>query len=105
MDGFLQILCLSCPKVTGNYYSGSNGDSIKKSYQKKNKTSGGTDSGQGIAAQKISYDQRISSIVKLLKKIAQKIGMAKAVILFQIGPSVRSVFEEVALICKTSLVY
>lgn len=42
MYGFLKIVGLSCTVIAGDHYTGTDSNSIKKAYQKKNNTSGRT---------------------------------------------------------------
>ena len=70
MYGLLHLLYLSGSIKPSDDHTGAYGDPIKKTDQKENQASGGTDGGQGFASQKISHDKRIGRIIKLLKKIA-----------------------------------
>lgn len=72
MYGFLKIFCLSCAVIAGDHHAGADSNSIKKAHQKKNDTSGGADGSQCITSQKIPDDQGVGSVIKLLKKIAEK---------------------------------
>ena len=72
MDRTLQLVDLSCAIVAGNHDAGSDGDAVEKADKKKNQTSGRTDCREGIASEKVADDQRISSVVHLLKQISEK---------------------------------
>ena len=72
MDGFLRRLIIFCSEIACGDDTRAEGDPVKKSHHQKNKASGGADSGKCFAAEKISDDQRICRIIKLLKQISKK---------------------------------
>ena len=72
MDGFLRRLIIFCSEIACGDDARAEGDPVKKSHHQKNKASGGADSGKRLAAEKISDDQRIRRIIKLLKQISEK---------------------------------
>lgn len=63
---------VSCPKIPGDNYPRPHSDTVKKAHQQENQAAGGADRRKGVASYKITHNQGICGIVKLLEQIAQK---------------------------------
>lgn len=72
VDGLLYLIDLSGPIVSGNDDACADGNAVEKAYHQENEASGGADGRQGLASQKISNDQGIRRIIKLLEQIPEK---------------------------------
>ncbi len=72
MDGQPELFRIPRAEMFGNDNTGSDGDPVEKADHQKNQAAGGTHSGQSGISDKIADDQRISRVIKLLKKISPK---------------------------------
>ena len=77
MYGSLHHIEFFCTEIFCYHDSGADGDTVKESHHKKNQVSGRTDRSQSAASQEISYNQRIRSVIKLLKQISEEKGNGK----------------------------
>ena len=80
-------LLILCADIMGDHNTLADGHSVEKSDEKENKVSGAGHSGKGRAPHKISDNQRIDRIVKLLEKIAyyQRQGVPDHLLLHRSG--------------------
>ncbi len=74
MDRALERLLFTGAKIPGDHDSGAHGNTVEKADQKKNQVAGRADCGQGIAPEKISHNEGIGHVIKLLKKVSEKEG-------------------------------
>lgn len=74
MDRALERLLFTGTKIPGDHDSGAHGNTVEKADQKKNQVAGRADCGQGIAPEKISHNEGIGHVIKLLKKVSEKEG-------------------------------
>ena len=72
VDGLLYLVDLSGTIISGNDDARADGNAVEKAHHQKNEASGGAYGRQGLASKKVSHDQRIRSIIKLLKEIPEK---------------------------------
>ena len=63
MDGFLHFFCFLRAVIAGDDNARAHGDSLKKTDHQKNKVSRGADGGERIAAEEISHNEGVGSIV------------------------------------------
>ena len=72
MDGTLELLFFLRTKVAGNDDAGAYGDAIEKADQKEDQVAGRTDCGESVASEKVSYNERVRHVIKLLKEVPEK---------------------------------
>ena len=72
MDRALEPFCLPRSVIPRHNDSGAHRNTIEKAYHQKDQIAGRTDRRKCVASEKISNDQGIRRVIKLLKKIAQE---------------------------------
>ena len=72
MRSQLNLFAVAGAIVAGDNNPGANRNPIEKTNEQEDSITRGTDSRQGFTAQKVTDDQRVGRVVKLLKQIAEK---------------------------------
>lgn len=72
MDGALKFFNLARAVIAGDHNACAHGDAVKKADHEKDQAAGGADCREGVASEKVSYDQGVGCVVELLEQISQK---------------------------------
>ena len=67
VDGLFEIFLIPGAKIPGDDHPGAHGYAVEKSHKEQDETARGADRGQCVAAEKISHNEGICRIVKLLE--------------------------------------
>ena len=72
MNGLLHAVDLARAVVPPDDHARAHGQAVEKANEQVDEAAGRADGGQGLAAQKVAYDQRVHCVVELLEQIAQQ---------------------------------